>query len=401
MRGAAIAVVGGSIAGCAAARALSRAGAAEVTVFERTGGALRDRGVGLGLQNDRFAELAAAGYVDPETPWVRLSRRVWTVRDGAGTGAAGLGRTIGAQPFPFRSYDWGSLWNGLRRRVPADVDYRAGAAVTAVEPEPGGGGVSVTLDDGRRERFDAVIGADGYRSVVRAAMFPGLAPEYAGYVGWRGTAEALPAGADEADAHMVVFPGGQCILYLIPAPGGGTRLNWVLYATPPTDQPADRETGELAAFLRGLVTEHFPPRWAATLLDTPVESTFVQPIHDLSVPHYAAGRLLLLGDAATVARPHIGSGAVKALQDATALESAWHSGATLDEVVATYDAARTPVGTALVALARRFGRAQLHHAPDWASMTEDDLSAWWRELNQGSDSHSGFGGHALRRDARG
>ncbi len=397
MRGGAVAVVGGSIAGCAAAQALWRGGAVQVTVFERSGGALRDRGVGLALQNDRYAELAAAGYVDADTPWVQLSRRVWTVRDGADAGAAGLGRTIGAQPFPFRSYDWGSLWNGLRRRVPADVDYRTSVAVTGIEPEPDEGGVAVLLDDGRRERFDAVIGADGYRSIVREAMFPGLAPEYAGYVGWRGTSEALPAGASGADAHMVVFPGGQCILYLIPASGGGARLNWVLYATPPADQPPDRETGELTAFLRGLVAEHFPPRWAAILLDTPAESTFVQPIHDLSVPRYAAGRLLLVGDAATVARPHIGSGAVKALQDASALESAWQFSATLDEAVATYGAARTPVGTALVAVARRFGRAQLQHAPHWASMTENDLTAWWRELNQGSESRSGFGGHALRR----
>jgi 2-polyprenyl-6-methoxyphenol hydroxylase-like FAD-dependent oxidoreductase len=56
-----VAVVGGSIAGCATAQAVARAGAGRVTVFERAGGELRDRGVGIALHDDRFAELEAAG----------------------------------------------------------------------------------------------------------------------------------------------------------------------------------------------------------------------------------------------------------------------------------------------------------------------------------------------------
>lgn len=41
-----VAVVGGSIAGCAFASAAARAGAGEVVVLERTGGRLADRGSG-------------------------------------------------------------------------------------------------------------------------------------------------------------------------------------------------------------------------------------------------------------------------------------------------------------------------------------------------------------------
>lgn len=44
MRGGSIAVVGGSIAGCAAALAASRGGAGKITVFERADARLRDRG---------------------------------------------------------------------------------------------------------------------------------------------------------------------------------------------------------------------------------------------------------------------------------------------------------------------------------------------------------------------
>lgn len=44
MRGGSVAVVGGSIAGCAAALAASRGGAERITVLERADARLRDRG---------------------------------------------------------------------------------------------------------------------------------------------------------------------------------------------------------------------------------------------------------------------------------------------------------------------------------------------------------------------
>ncbi|PZT77186.1 MULTISPECIES: FAD-dependent monooxygenase [unclassified Streptomyces] len=403
MRGGSIAVVGGSIAGCAAALAVSRGGADRVTVLERADAELRDRGVGIGLQNERYEELREAGYLAPEMPWAPLTRRVWSVRDGD----AHHGRAIGQQPFPFRAYNWGSLWSELRRRVPADVDYRSGAAVTAVEPA--GDEVTVRLADGHEERFDLVIGADGYRSVVREAMFPGISPQYAGYIGWRGTTEdveGLPS--DGLDAHNLVFPGGHCMSYRIPDGSGGHRLNWVLYTTPPrtdglhpdlrtpTSLPPGRLNSELTDWLRALVAEHFPPFWAAKILGTPAGTTFIQPIYDLVVPHYTSGRMALVGDAASIARPHVGAGSVKALQDATALEAAWAAGEDWKDVLERYDAARGGVGSAMVALARRMGSTQVEATPDWSAMDQPGFDAWWQEQNSGSDRSSGFGGHSLK-----
>ncbi|KPC82779.1 hypothetical protein ADL35_18340, partial [Streptomyces sp. NRRL WC-3753] len=71
-------------------------------------------------------------------------------------GDAEHGRAIGTQPFPFRAYNWGSLWSELRRRVPETATYRAGAKVEAVEQDADG--VTVRLADGEPERFDLVIG---------------------------------------------------------------------------------------------------------------------------------------------------------------------------------------------------------------------------------------------------
>ncbi|MFC9647225.1 FAD-dependent monooxygenase [Streptomyces sp. NPDC056937] len=403
MRGGSVAVVGGSIAGCATALAASRGGAGKITVFERADARLRDRGVGIALHDDRYEELRRAGYVAPEMPWAPLTRRVWSVRDGE----ADHGRAVGEQPFPFRAYNWGSLWSELRRRVPEEVSYRSGAMVTGVEPDPDG--VTLRLADGYQERFDVVIGADGYRSVVREAMFPGAGATYAGYIGWRGTSsdvDGLPS--DGRDAHNVVFPGGHCMIYRIPDGVGGHRLNWVLYTRPPrtdglhpdlltpTSLPPGRLHSELIARLRALVADTFPPYWALRVLRTPPETTFIQPIYDLEVPRYTSGRMVLVGDAASVARPHIGGGSVKALQDATALEAAWVAGSDWREVLERYDAGRRAVGAAMVALARRMGGAQVENTPDWSAMGQPEFDVWWQDQNRGSDRSSGFGGHSIK-----
>ncbi|MFJ5112556.1 FAD-dependent monooxygenase [Streptomyces sp. NPDC088551] len=403
MRGGSVAVVGGSIAGCATALAASRGGAEKITVFERAGAQLRDRGVGIALHNDRYDELRHAGYVAPEMPWAPLTRRVWSMRDGE----ADHGRAVGEQPFPFRAYNWGSLWSELRRRVPEEVTYRSGAMVTGVEPDADG--VTLRLADGHQEHFDVVIGADGYRSAVREAMFPGAGATYAGYIGWRGTSsDVADLPSDGQDAHNVVFPGGHCMIYRIPDGDGGHRLNWVLYTRPPrtdglhpdlltpTSLPPGRLHSELIAHLRALVADNFPPYWALRVLRTPPETTFIQPIYDLEVPRYTSGRMVLVGDAASVARPHIGGGSVKALQDATALEAAWTAGSSWQEVLEKYDADRRAVGAAMVALARRMGSAQVENTPDWSAMGQPEFDVWWQDQNRGSDRRSGFGGHSMK-----
>ncbi|MFF7728917.1 FAD-dependent monooxygenase [Streptomyces sp. NPDC008001] len=398
-----VAVVGGSIAGCAAALAAARAGAREVVVYERAAAGLEDRGVGLAVHERRHAELVAAGHLDPAVPWVRLASRPWIVREGADR----AGRRIGTLPFGFRSYNWGSLWQGLRARIPSSVAYERGTAVEEVLPGPDG--AVLRFAGGREERFDLVVGADGYRSVVRAATRDATVPGYAGYLAWRGVLpeEELPGppGAWARDeAATVAFPGGHMIVYRIPGPGGtGTGANWVFYAVPADPahglslkDAAGLPPGEVPDALtdqhRAVVDAHFPPYWQEVVRRTPKDATYVQPVYDLCVPHYGEGRLVLVGDAAAVARPHSGSGAVKALQDAAVLERCLASAGSWAEAVAAYDAARSPAGRAVVDLGRRLGRAQVRATPVWAGMDQAALEAWWQEASEGEGS---FGGRAL------
>jgi 2-polyprenyl-6-methoxyphenol hydroxylase-like FAD-dependent oxidoreductase len=406
LHGQRVAVVGGSIAGCAAARALHRAGAGEVVVLERATGRLQDRGVGLAIQSERYAELEAAGYLDADMPWVALALRPWVVRDGA----LRAGREIASLPFPYRSYSWGSLWQELRRRLPDAVEYRGGAGVADVADGPDH--ATVILADGTEERFDLVVGADGHRSMVRAAMLsPGSAsPVWGGYLAWRGTlaADQLPDPAmafPHDAATTVVFPGGHMIAYRIPGTPGGagaTQVNWVYYTAPPThlaDRLADPEvppsgtlTEELTDYQHALVERHFPGYWRDVVHGTPKENRLLQPIHDVVAPHYARGRLVLVGDAAAIGRPHTGSGALKALQDATVLGRVLAESDSVSGALAAYDAERAPVGRAILDLGRALGRAHVLDTPDWAALDQRSFDAWW-QANNGA----GVGGRPLGR----
>ena len=382
MTGGRIAVIGGSIAGCAAALAVHRAGA-EVTVFERSPGGLEDRGVGISMHSDLCRQLEAAGYLDPGLPYLQLVARKWITRDGEARG----GRVVGTQPFDFRAYNWGSVWQSLRDRLPAEVDYRAGSQVARVTDT--GNDVVVTLADGTESRFDGVLGADGYRSIVRSAMLPEVRPRYAGYLLWRGTVPLadLPdhCGLWRHDEAVVAgFPGGHLVLYLIPGRDGRPVLNWAAYAVPSAEldlaDPTSLPPGALSAELfdqLGELAGQVPPYWGEVLRGRPRERVFAQPIYDLLNPACAAGRLGLAGDAAAVARPHSGGGMGKALQDATTLESVLNQGLAWADALRAYDQQRAPVNTLLVGLGRSLGSATVTDSPDWPAMDQAGFDDWW------------------------
>jgi 2-polyprenyl-6-methoxyphenol hydroxylase-like FAD-dependent oxidoreductase len=225
-----VGIIGGSIAGCAAAIVLRRADC-EVTVFERSAGLLRDRGHGVGLSDEARAELVNEDLIDADLPARRVTERSWFARDGD----APLGRLLWQQSFSATMYNWGMLWANLRSRV-ADADYRDGTPVTRIEPDADG--VTPHCDGGVAERFDLVLGADGYRSVIRAAVDPAAEPTYSGYVLWRGgypAAELPPPVPDVLRRQTVTmtYPGGHGLMMIIPTPGtAGFQIYWAGYYQP-------------------------------------------------------------------------------------------------------------------------------------------------------------------------
>ena len=91
-------------------------------------------------------------------------------------------------------------------------------------------------------------------------------------------------------------------------------------------------------------------RAVARLMDEPV----LQPIYDLETPRMAFGRVAVLGDAAFVARPHVGAGVSKACEDAFALADAVASD-DIEPALVRFEAQRLPVGRRIIERARHLG----------------------------------------------
>jgi len=386
--GSRVAVVGGSIAGCAAAIALGRAGC-DVTVYERTHGVLRDRGFGIGMPMALHDELVSARYLDASTPACRYDQRIVLVREQGNE----LGRVLGTQRMPMACQNWAILWGTLRAKVPG-ASYLTGmpvASVQAEDREP-----TLTLADGGRRRFDVIIGADGYGSIVRPIVAPSATMVAAGYALWRGICreDQLPAAAVrelEAGPCMVMYPDGHGLAYLVPGPGGPASrlLNWAVYIVPPTELdgfrflPAGAVDDTLLDLLDNVLTEHFPPLWAQAFRLTGRDRVCVQPIGDVDAPTLVYGRLAVSGDAGALSRPHTGSGAATALHDALALERWCRTAGDWDEALDGYNSERCPARNAQTELGRMLGRALITDRREWARMSSADFERWWTAVASG------------------
>jgi 2-polyprenyl-6-methoxyphenol hydroxylase-like FAD-dependent oxidoreductase len=378
-----VAIVGGSIGGATAAIELARAGF-EVEVFERSAGKLVDRGAGIALPVAFLGMMESRDLIDPGTPRFRVSKRRFVVRS-----ADRLGRTLWEQPLAFAMTSWRVLYRELRRRVP-DERFHAGHEVVGIEDD-GRGRVTIAMATGARRSFDLAVAADGYESPTRRRLLPEATLAYAGYALWRGFLDErlVPDVSLFDDAlTFAVYPGGHGPLYFVPSREGEVelgrrRLNWGIYAAiepePAPLIPGGASRAQVER-LRRLAAEL--PAYVEEIVAV-TEDPFLQPIYDLRVPSYRRGRVCLLGDAATVARPHTAGGVPKAVGDAISLAEALRAGKTIDDALEAWNRERSAFGDDLVTLGEALGRACVTEVPDWAAMDAAKTEAWWESAMKG------------------
>ena len=332
-------VAGGSVGGLMAAALLRKAGW-HVAVHERSVSALSARGGGLVLQGDVLRALRRAGIGWTGTGGVTTVDRVWLDATGAEVQRARMPQT---------QTSWNTLYGLLRDAQPAG-SVHAGSALLDYVQEPDG--VTVRFADGDTAQADLLVGADGARSRVRSLLYPGSMPAYAGYVAWRGLVPErdLPAAFLDRFDHTFLFQHGeghQLLAYPVPGADGGTepgarRWNWVWYrhaaagamlADVLTDRdgrvhaaslPPGAMREEQAAALRAASSAQLAP--SLHMMVEATASPFVQAISDLQAPGMRDGRVVLLGDAAAVVRPHTAAGTAKAAADAMALAATLRTG---------------------------------------------------------------------------
>ncbi len=292
---------------------------------------------------------------------------------------------------------WGRFYRPLKNIFPADR-YHFGMPMERFEQDKDG--ATAIFANGSRARGDLLIGADGIRSAVRAQLMSDVQPRYAGYVAWRGIVEegALPSSLHSEIFEQQVFclpEGEHMITHLMPGSDddvrpGRRRYNFVWYhpvdyeITLPelcTDSsgrchgvaiPPPLIRPEVIADIRAFAHELFAPQVTAVVDLAP--QPFFQSIFDLDSPRITQGRVALIGDAAFVARPHVGMGVTKAALDAQYLADAIAaSDGDLDRALAQYDSARRLFGMRVVARSRRLGAHLEAQLKPRALRTDEEL----------------------------
>jgi 2-polyprenyl-6-methoxyphenol hydroxylase-like FAD-dependent oxidoreductase len=394
-------VIGGSISGLLAANLLRHVGW-DAIVFERNAVNLTGRGAGISTQVQFRDIMRRIDIPFDDSMGISVETLICLDRSG---------KTVLKEPTLRTMSAWSRLYGALLDRLPTEK-YCLGMQFARAEQNPNG--ITAIFSDGTRVDGDLLVGADGLHSSVRDQFLPRLQPNYAGYVAWRAMIDEsdIPKNIREElfDLYTFCLPEGELFLgYPVPGRNNETKIghrayNIVWYR--PTDLAKDLvdlctdASGqchgtaippplirpEIIANIRATARALIAPQVADIFARR--QQPFFQPIFDLESPQIVFGRVVLLGDAAFVARPHVGAGVSKAALDAQSLANALEaSGANLDAGLARYQHEQLSFGQGLVALGREEG----------AYLSAQSKP---RELRIGEELHRDFGSLVHTHNAR-
>lgn len=383
-----ILVVGGSLGGLMTANMLHRAGH-DVTLLEKATGSLDGRGAGIVTHRPLVTALARCGITSDAPLGVAINRRVVLDRDG---------NTVDQVAIPQVLTSWSRLYALLLAAFPP-ARYVQGAAVRHASQNAAG--VSVQCEDGRTFEAELLVASDGIRSAVRAGLASQVEIQYAGYVAWRGVCDESVLSRRTLETVFETFgfglpPDEQIIGYPVAGAGnsvgrGQRRYNFVWYRPAPdngalqalmTDAdgqhhplglPPNKVAWNNVAAVRQAAREQLAPQFAEILEKT--AQPFLQPIYDCCSQRIAFDRIALMGDAAFVARPHVGMGVTKAAEDAMALADCIGDHGASPQAMLAFEQLRLAAGQAAVERARRLGAYMQSHAQPGATAAKLERDA--------------------------
>jgi 2-polyprenyl-6-methoxyphenol hydroxylase-like FAD-dependent oxidoreductase len=311
-------VVGGGIAGLAAARAMLARGF-EPDVVERDQSWPRP-GAGVYLPANAVRALGALGLHDRFVDRACLITRQ---------------RFLDHRDRVLLEVDLAAVWaatgpcaaishSGLHELLRAGVPVRTGTTVTALVEQ--GPRVHATFDDGSTGDYDLVVGADGIHSWVRAVVFSGQPPRSLALASWR----FLVDDAGDVSSWTVRLGHGRTFL-TVPLGHGRT------YCYADVDAPSGLDpTGGDPAGLYDEFAEPVPTLMQA--LTTIKDSVHFSPIQEVVQVPWVSGRVVLVGDAAHAMSPNMAEGVGMALEDALVLAETLVA----DRPLQDYEARRRP-----------------------------------------------------------
>jgi 2-polyprenyl-6-methoxyphenol hydroxylase-like FAD-dependent oxidoreductase len=193
----------------------------------------------------------------------------------------------------------------------AGTRVHLGCSFSTIEQDADG--VDVTFTDGRRERYDLVVGADGLYSKVRDALFPDAPkPRYSGQGVWRAV---VPRPPEIETATMWIGPKVK------PGVNPVSKTHMYLFITEPRAVNEHLDPATFAERVRALLADFPAPELQAIRAGLGADSMIVyRPLEGLLVPQpWSRGRVVLIGDAVHATTPHLASGACIGIEDAIVL----------------------------------------------------------------------------------
>ncbi|KOX30079.1 oxidoreductase [Saccharothrix sp. NRRL B-16348] len=313
-------VVGLGIAGMSAAIGLSRAGWTPVIVERaperRTGGYF----VGLFPEGRQAAvDLGIADHLHTRNPEQRAGGNSWSVnRRGRRRPALGFLDQPGGPAAVLRGDVEAALWQSI-----TGVEVRF--ATTPVAITEGPAEVQVLLenaDTGARygESFDLVVGADGMRSSVRRIVF---GPHEDHLVNWKAMIcafqlkEQVPS--YEASDSIIIARAKRAVWVFGLADHAPTAL--LTYRTRDIqEQFSGSRVERLRAVFSGMDDDPVVRHVLDSLEEAP--DHLFDSVHQVRMPRWSTGRVVLVGDAAWCMNLYSGMGATSSLRGGAALGAA-------------------------------------------------------------------------------
>jgi 3-hydroxybenzoate 6-monooxygenase len=350
-------VVGGGIGGLAAALVIARNGH-EAHVLERSP-VFAELGAGIQLAPNAFRALEYLGITDEARARAVFVTDLRLMDAVAGTELTRLelrGEFLHRYGQPYAVVHRGDLYEPLVRacRASPRITLRADAAVTRYRLVDGG--ASVQLASGEWVSGDAVIGADGLRSRIRAQLVGDGSPRVSGHTIYR---SVIPIASVPSDlrwhaATLWAGPGYHMVHYPIE---GAASFNMALTV----DNGATTELIGVPVPRDRVLSITAPMRpEIRTLVDLGRDwRSWVLCDRD-PVSRWTDGPVLLIGDAAHPMLQYAAQGAAQALEDAVCLSTVLSQGLDFPATFRQVESLRSPRTARVQLISRRMG-TEIYH----------------------------------------
>ncbi|VAV99599.1 hypothetical protein MNBD_ALPHA08-1868 [hydrothermal vent metagenome] len=327
-----IGIIGGGIAGLASAIAFSKIGR-DVDLYEKAD-EFGEVGAGLQIGPNAVSALKQLGVFDELEPLSVAPRNI-RIMDGL------TGRQLSALPLgknfeqtfgqPYRVVHRADLLTALLNKVKrcSRVEIHLSHALTRLEIEPDT--ITCHFSNANEISHQMLIGADGFRSVVRRSVLNDGPPIFTGHSLYRALVPMTQAPdiAHVNDVHLWLYPRGHVVHYPVSA---GKNLNIVAASEQDWENRAWSTPAE-----PGEVTGYFSKASAklADILQSPKSWLKWAAAGHPPTKTWNRHQAILIGDAVHPTLPYLAQGAAMALEDAVCLASFIQKGRKVEDFAQT------------------------------------------------------------------